>query len=313
MVSCDLDDTSMNNKDVISRLKKYPNLSFYFGKRVNKIEAVNRDINRHLNFDVLLVASDDMFPVLKNYDEIIINNMYKHFPNLDGVLHFNDGRVQEKLNTLAIMGKKYYNRFNYVYFPGYISVFCDTEMMIVSRILGKVVYIDQVIIRHDHPTFGFKPDALHIKNESKGYHKHDFKVLLDRKAVLFNLDKKDLIESKVYSSLDIFGCENKQVTWSILIPENESKKESFRHLYQELLILIHENKLASNIELLFSCDNSLSLENEKKLLISKCSGAFYSFIDSKNNKFKEEIKIIYNRILKSQETLNAMGIYKKQA
>src|ERR1700734_3117030 len=74
VVSCDADDESMNNAAVIERLRTYKNLEFYFGPSKSKIEAVNADIkNQH--FDVVLVASDDMVPVMEGYDQIIVQKM----------------------------------------------------------------------------------------------------------------------------------------------------------------------------------------------------------------------------------------------
>ena len=45
LISCDLDDTTMNNPDVIKKLenaKKHINLNYYIGNSKTKIEAVFR-------------------------------------------------------------------------------------------------------------------------------------------------------------------------------------------------------------------------------------------------------------------------------
>jgi hypothetical protein len=170
VISCDVDDPIMNSKEAIDRLSHYPNLSYYFGPNKSKIEACNSDIDKHLDFDILLLGSDDMIPVMDGYDEIIVSSMKQFFPNYEGVLHFNDNLQGEKLNTLPILGKNYYDLFGYVYYPEYVSLYCDTELTDVSRILRKVQYIDLVIIEHRHPAAG------------KG---RDYNLYLQRSAINF--------------------------------------------------------------------------------------------------------------------------------
>jgi len=166
VISCDSDDNSMNCPESIEKLTKYKNLNFYFGNNKNKIEAINADL-QDKNFDIILLASDDMIPKEKGYDTIIRQAFIKFFPDTDGVLWFNDGYQGQNLNTLCILGKKYYERFGYIYNPTYISLWCDTEFTDVSRMLNKVKYIPHIIIKHEHPVWlGEKWDDLQKKNDS---------------------------------------------------------------------------------------------------------------------------------------------------
>jgi hypothetical protein len=166
VVSCDLDDTTMNTPEVIAEIKKYPNVEIYFGNNKSKIEAVNNDLANQKDFDIILLASDDMIPEEKGFDLVIKNNMLKYFPDLDGVLWFNDGYQGSTLNTLCILGKKYYHRFNYIYHPAYKSLWCDNEFTGVSKKLKKQVYIDKIIIKHEHPASNadIKEDQLYEIN-----------------------------------------------------------------------------------------------------------------------------------------------------
>lgn len=166
IISCDSDDKSMNCDNIISKLKNYKNLEFFFSNNKNKIEAINANIIDE-DFDIILLASDDMIPQEKGYDTIIKQSFKKFFPDTDGVLWFNDGYQETRLNTLCILGKKYYNRFGYIYNPTYVSLWCDTEFTDVSRILNKVKYIPHVIIKHEHPVWlNEQWDDLQIKNDS---------------------------------------------------------------------------------------------------------------------------------------------------
>jgi hypothetical protein len=186
LITMDEDDTEMNCQDVKEILNTYSNLTFFYGNSKNKIDAVNKDLDKIEDWDIVLLASDDMIPVVKGYDEIIVENMKKLYPDTDGVLWFNDGFQGEKLNTLSILGKKYYDRFGYIYNPEYKSVWCDNEFMSVANILGKQTYIKEIIIKHEHPDYGYgKRDEIHVnnfKNESS-----DRDVFNKRKLINFGL------------------------------------------------------------------------------------------------------------------------------
>lgn len=186
VISCDIDDPAMNCEKAIDKLKSYPNLSYYFADNKTKIEACNRNINPQLDFDILLLASDDMVPIVDGYDEIIVSAMLKYFPDMDGVLHFNDGKQGNTLNTISILGKKYYRRFGYIYYPEYCSFYCDNEFMIVSRMLKKEVYIDSIIIEHRHFSYGKgNIDDLYIKNDQ--YWKRDYDLFINRSTKNFGI------------------------------------------------------------------------------------------------------------------------------
>lgn len=166
IVSCDLDDLTMNGKYVKKKIKEYTNVKIFYGNNKSKIEAINADL-KGVDFDILLLASDDMIPIVKGYDTIIKNAMIKHYPNTDGVLWFNDGHQGNKLNTLCILGKKYYDNMGCIYHPSYRSLWCDNEFMDIAHLLGKQTYFYDVIIQHQHPDFGYgDKDIIHDLNIS---------------------------------------------------------------------------------------------------------------------------------------------------
>lgn len=187
LVSIDSNDSSMNNDDVLNGLKTYPNLNVVVGESKSKIDAVNRDIrNFEYDWDILLLASDDMIPLVDGYDDIIRNDMEKYFPDTDGVLWYNDGYKKNELNTLSILGKTYYNRFNYIYNPQYKSVYADNEFTEVSKILNKFVYFDKTIIEHQHPDWGYGVNDIIHRNNYKNV-SHDKSIFEYRKLKNFDL------------------------------------------------------------------------------------------------------------------------------
>lgn len=181
-ISCDIDDDSMNNKNIINKFKEYENLSVKYGSNKNKIEAVNSDINEIIGgYDIILLASDDMLPRVKGYDNIIRNKMIEKYPDLDGVLWFNDGLKGELLNTLSIMGVEYFKRFGYIYHPSYKSFYCDDEFTEVSKQLGKCSYFDDIIIEHvHHVKYEEVDDDLYILNRK--YYPEDEKNYKHRRS-----------------------------------------------------------------------------------------------------------------------------------
>lgn len=175
LASLDIDDYSMNNPTTINKFKeyvqKYPNkIIIKFGHSKNKIDAINRDVNEikeKFNFDILINFSDDMEFIQHSFDEIIRNKFSIHYPDTDGNIYFNDGFVGDRLSTMSIIGRKYYDKFNYIYHPSYQSLWCDNEYMEVAKMNQKIIYFNENIFRHNHPANvgGFIDEQL-IKTES---------------------------------------------------------------------------------------------------------------------------------------------------
>jgi hypothetical protein len=159
-----LDDEQMNCDESISDLNERKNLTLVFGESKTKIEAINRDMDKAPDYDILLLTSDDMVPKVFGYDEIIRESMRSEFPDTDGTIWFSDG-YNERINTLPILGRKYYERFGYIYHPDYLSEWADDEFTTVAHILNKMVYYPLTIIRHEHPYNGHgERDKVHEDN-----------------------------------------------------------------------------------------------------------------------------------------------------
>ena len=184
LVSYDSDDPTMNgienerwgNHDIIwSR-----------GKSENKIHACNRDLDKYTDWDIVILASDDMVPKVRGWDQQIRQFMKIHYPDTDGVLHFNDGYTGKKLNTMCIMGKKYFERTGTIYNPQYKSFFCDDEFTQVSYQLKKATYFDQILFEHQHPAnTRVRNDNLYMKNNR--FWQYDSNLFNKRKMMNFGL------------------------------------------------------------------------------------------------------------------------------
>ena len=162
LITCDSDDITMNNKEIITKLDQYPHLTYRFGTNSSKIEAYNKDISEFIDdFDIVVLASDDMEPIAQDYDKIIAKNMFESFPNFDGVLNFYDGGIGgPECNTYPIIGRTFYKRFGYAYYPGYKSFAADKELTLVSKQLKKEKICSTPIFVHRY----HKWDSLYAKN-----------------------------------------------------------------------------------------------------------------------------------------------------
>lgn len=186
LISIDEDDEILNDGSTIAAIEAHKNTKVVVGPSKGKINAVNRDMEQAEPWDIVVLVSDDMMPKLTGFDMIIRKDMSVHFPEGDGVLWYNDGHQQDKLNTLCILDKKYYDRFGYIYYGGYKSLYSDNEFMEVSKRLGRVKYNSLCIIEHQHWAWGYgEMDDLYTRNEQ--YIGDDGDTFQKRAAIGFEL------------------------------------------------------------------------------------------------------------------------------
>lgn len=170
-ISCTLDedDQTMNNDEVKLNIASYKNISISWGTSKSKIHAVNRDIP-NIKWDILIVGSDDIFFNVYGFDEMVRSEMYNHFPNGDGYVHFSEKDSKSALCVMTVCDKKYYDRFGYIYHTDYKSLWCDNEQMEVAKMLGRYVYIPYSIMEHLNPAYGYiERDAMFDEQQSIGW------------------------------------------------------------------------------------------------------------------------------------------------
>lgn len=153
-----------------------------------KIEAVNRDMDKSGDWDIVVLASDDMICQIKGWDGILIKEMEENYQDTDGVLFHKDGFTE--LNTMCILGRKYFERFNYIYHPDYISLWSDNEYMDVSRQLKKETIFETVLFKHEHYSNGsqFHHTKDSLMNRTEKYYQQDKLTYEKRKESNFGLN-----------------------------------------------------------------------------------------------------------------------------
>jgi len=173
LVSYDADDTQMTEDVVAAAERMHPNVRCVRGNSKTKIEACNANVNDVTEpWNIVLLISDDMFLQYRHWDERIKLDMALQFPDTDGCLWYHDGSRQRAICTLSCIGRRYYNRFGWIYRPEYRSFHCDNEFTYVASAAGKIVFIDTVLARHEHPAWGggMKRDATYIRNNPAWAH-----------------------------------------------------------------------------------------------------------------------------------------------
>lgn len=152
-LTLDTDDDTVNNEEFISRVRtRQAKISIEWGLSTSKINAVNRSIP-DIEWNVIVIGSDDIFFNFFGFDSIIRAEMNGHFPDGDGYLHFNEKDSGAALCVMTVCDKKYYSRFNYIYHPEYLSLFADNHQMDVAKLLGRYVYIPYSIMEHRNPAY----------------------------------------------------------------------------------------------------------------------------------------------------------------
>jgi hypothetical protein len=293
LITCDTDDKTMNNPAIHAKFKQYPHLMVQYSYNKTKVEAYNQGITKQTDFDIVLVTSDDTTPQ-KHFDKTICKLMVDHFPDFDGVINFNDGYVGQDLNTLPVMGKKYFNRFGYIYHPSYKSLCCDNELTLVSKMLNREFYTTEVLVKHDHPANnqGIQYDALYQRND-QWWHV-DVDNLNKRKANNFFLKSRyKLIDPKL----------------SILICTLDERSAVFNRIYNKLYEQIRKHGLEKQVEILFFKDNRrYTVGKKRNELVNRSSGEYICFVDDDDDVHSDYVKLIYDKLQDNPDCVNLQGI-----
>jgi hypothetical protein len=170
LVTMDYDDVQMNRSSVKDFLDSIPNLDYHYGPHKTKIEAINAGMEfTEFDWDILVVVSDDMVPVVDDFDKILVELMWRYYPDTNGGLFFHDGCCgRDRTCTLSIMGKNLYKYYGYIYHPDYKSFYCDGEYTEATQALGRLHYDPRVIIKHFWTGGPKSNDALYRRNSKLG-------------------------------------------------------------------------------------------------------------------------------------------------
>ena len=263
-VSCDEDDTSMNQQSVRNELETILNNvawhKVFYSRNTSKIEACNANMNEiTYPWDIVVLVSDDMIPQVTCWDGVIRNHMAAYFPNTDGILWFNDGCQGEKLNTLCVYGRKMFDEtLKYMYEPEYKSFYCDTELTDRCNAGGDLAsrchYVPYCIIRHEHPGTGYAQNMDQLYATNQRFWSQDLRTYIRRKKYAYD--------------------------WSILIPTIPGREDGLRRLIDSIHEKIARIYPELRYEIRVEFDNrEASVGKKRQKLLQAAKGKYLSFID----------------------------------
>ena len=181
VVSIDSNDSvTLESKELGMIEDDWDNVTIVEGTSKNKIDAINRDVPQ-IGWDILVNLSDDQIFTKRGFDEVIAQC------GKDEFLHLPDGHVNELLPTMSVMGYDYYKRFNYIYHPDYVSLFCDNEAMDVAKQLNCYKYIDEHVFEHLHPAWGKAPIDAQLEH-TQSFYRRDERVYKKRRSLNFPIN-----------------------------------------------------------------------------------------------------------------------------
>jgi hypothetical protein len=180
IVSIDADDKVTMESEELKAIERDSRVTVLFGLSKNKIDAINRDVPTS-DWDILVNLSDDQIFTKQGFDEVIAQC------GMDEFLHLPDGHVNELLPTMSVMGYDYYKRFNYIYHPDYVSLWCDNEAMDVAKQLGCYKYLNELVFEHLHPAWGKAPIDAQLLHTQKFY-RQDERTYRKRKSLGFPIE-----------------------------------------------------------------------------------------------------------------------------
>ena len=286
LVIIDSDDETMQAPDVRKAMNSIPNVVVSVGEHTSKIGAINDDtVSKFMDWDVLLLASDDMIPQVNGYDDIICSKMEECFHGTDGVLWFNDGYTSNRLDTLCILGKVYYERFGYIYHPEYSSLWCDNEFMDVFKLNGRYKYFPECIIKHQH----WANDQSVKKDEryqiSEGYYDQDKEVYERHKALGFGVK-----------------------IWSILICTVPNRACFFDPLLAKLKKQVLDAGAEGLVEVLYEVDSGAMMIGDKRnILLDRASGEYISYVDDDDYVSDDYVKLLFAAMMERPDCVGIVG------
>ena len=152
----------------------------------NTVQAINC-CKKYLEGDLIFVISDDT-DCFESWDTEV-----KGFidPNIDYfVIKTSDG-IGNDLITMPIFSKKYLDAKDYIYYPQYKHMFCDTDLTCMVSLENCIIEAESLVFKHLHYTKGYnEKDHIDVKNQNTFYDGMD--VFKRRMDISFKIDPSDI-------------------------------------------------------------------------------------------------------------------------
>ena len=169
-VALDQDDPRL--VESVAYMKGLDTSKVYYsiGPSQGKIPAINRAMAyRDHEWDLAFQASDDLVMLEEGYDSIMVEDMKRYFPELNGILWYDLDNQHEFFKTskgsqlflrraiciAPVVGSAYYHGRlkGRLYHEEYKSFFCDQELAEIAKKDMAITYIQNKLGSHTHPSW----------------------------------------------------------------------------------------------------------------------------------------------------------------
>ena len=182
---------------------------------------------------IIICVADDFMPP-HDWDRLLLELEPKGWKDGEHVVHVDDGYVQN-IFVLSILTRKRYQRFGYVFYPKYLSLFSDTEFGEVALRDGVVIEAMHLLFEHMHPDCRKRErdasDGVHASPErwTAGEQLFNF-----RRSQGFPLDDGPNAVAPVKSEAPVLtGKENEYVVYMQLTRNDFCLEEVVERLFEE--------------------------------------------------------------------------------
>ena len=115
----------------------------------------------------IMIAVADDFKCPVGWDQLLLSAGPKGWEDGEYVMKVADG-YNPNIFTLSILTRKRYEKFGYLFYPRYPSMFNDTEFGDVALRDGVVINAEHLLFEHLHPDCGKRPrDGVDLVHASK--------------------------------------------------------------------------------------------------------------------------------------------------
>lgn len=159
ILSVDTDDLQIDQYYTLYRSLPHP-FTWQEASNRSSVEAINRGA-RIAQGNILIVVSDDQdcptnwLPKVQRYTR----------DKTDFVLKVKDG-FQQRLITMPIIDRVYYNRDGYIYHPKFDHLFADTFFTDVAFKRKRVISKNITFKHNQYSIVGAVPDEINMKNNA---------------------------------------------------------------------------------------------------------------------------------------------------
>lgn len=153
-------------------------------KRIGVAKMVKRLVEKSSG-DMIMFLGDDTVPQEGFIEEAL--KAMAMLPDGWGMVGLNDGRPIRHEATHFLIDKRMLPLIdNEIFHTGYLHCFCDSELALRARLLGRYAFAERALIKHNHPLIDkeIEQDDDYKRVYSKEYWKHDKDLFEQRKQMI---------------------------------------------------------------------------------------------------------------------------------